>query len=374
MRLLFVYGFEPSGHSSAARALEERARALGHETTRLNVSAHHPLAGPAIARLYLAVIQRFPKLWRFLYDNETLPRIAQNWRRVYLMLNGDRLRGMLERLHPDVIVCTHAPPMGALALEKDRGRLPCPLVGVVTDMRIHSYWVRPGADLYLVPSPAAADQLFASGVARSRVRDSGIPIHPTFAEPLERGAARARLGLAGPGPVLLLSGGSRGLGHIGAMAGALLEKVPQARVLVATGSNTGLFRYLRARYRQERRIWVYPTLAPERVKELMCASDLFVGKAGGLTISECLASSLPMVLFEPLPGQESHNVNYLVGGGAAVAARGLCELGDLTVQSLAPERLSKLSAAAFALARPRSAEDGIAAILAVTKESHGAHR
>lgn len=365
MRILFVYGFEPSGHSSAARALEERARALGHETARVNVSAHHPFMGPAIARLYLAIIQRFPRLWRFLYDNETLPRIAQNWRKIYLMLNGDRLKRTLQRLSPDVIVCTHAPPMGALALEKDRGELVVPLVGVVTDMRVHSYWTRPGADLYLVPNPEAAQQLIESGVDASRVRDTGIPINPTFAEPIDKAAARARLGLPAGGPVILLSGGSRGLGHIGGMSAALLKRLPSARLLVVTGSNAALFRGLRARYRQERRVWVYPSLEPERVKELMCASDLFVGKAGGLTISECLALGLPMVLVEPLPGQETHNVEYLADRGAAETAHGLEELGEKAAALLSPDRLGKAAEAARALARPRAAELGVEAILGV---------
>lgn len=363
MRILFVYGFEPSGHSSAARALEERARALGHDTVRVNVSAHHPLAGPAIARLYMAVIQRFPRIWRFLYDNETLPKIAQHWRRVYLMLNGRSLKATLQRLSPDVIVCTHAPPMGALALEKDRGDLGVPLVGVVTDMRVHSYWVRPGADLYLVPNPDAAAQLVDSGVPKDRVRDTGIPIHPTFSAPIEKAAARGRLGLPQGGPVLLLSGGSRGLGHIGAMTEALLAALPTARVLVVTGTNAALFRYLRARYRQERRVWVYPSLEPERVKELMCAADLFVGKAGGLTISECLALGLPMLLFGPLPGQETHNVEYLVSRGAAGTARGVEELGARAAELAQPDRLAKLSAAARALGRPKASEDGVRAIL-----------
>lgn len=368
MRILFVYGFEPSGHSSAARALEERARALGHDTARVNVSAHHPFMGPAIAKVYLAVIQRFPRLWRFLYDNQTLPRLAQHWRRIYLMLNGGRLKRTLHQLSPDVIVCTHAPPMGALALEKDRGELKVPLVGVVTDMRVHSYWTRPGADLYLVPNPEAAAQLVESGVPPERVRDAGIPINPVFSERIPQAEARARLGLAGADPVLLLSGGSRGLGHIGAMAAALLAKAPRARVLVVTGSNAPLFRYLRSRYRQERRVWVYPALEPQRVKELMCAADLFVGKAGGLTTSECLALGLPMVFFEPLPGQETHNVEYLVGRGAALAARGLFELGEIVGGALEPARLAALAAAARALGRPRSAEDGVAAILAATKQ------
>lgn len=365
MRLLFVYGFEPSGHASAAQAMEELARARGFETRSVNVSQHHPFLGPAVARLYLSIIQRFPRLWRFVYDNEPIAAIAQDWRKVYLMLNGARLRSTLESLRPDIIVCTHAPPLGALALEKERGHLRCPLIGVITDLRVHTYWIRPGADLYLAPNQEAASSLREHGIAQESIVVSGIPIHPTFAEPIARETARARLGLAGEAPVLFISGGSRGLGRVERMVAALLSELGQVRVLVATGSNAVLLRQLRARYRGDGRVWIYPELDAPRVKELMCAADLLAGKAGGLTIAESLALGLPMLFFEPLPGQEARNAEYLVARGAAEQAEGFADLAARARRLLEPGLLARRRAAASALAHADSASRALDAISAL---------
>ncbi len=57
--------------------------------------------------------------------------------------------------------------------------------------------------------------------------------------------------------------------------------------------------------------------------ELMTAADLFVGKPGGLTTSEALAKGLPMVIINPIPGQEERNSDHLLEQGAAIRCNNL---------------------------------------------------
>lgn len=56
----------------------------------------------------------------------------------------------------------------------------------------------------------------------------------------------------------------------------------------------------------------------DKVPELMSISDLVITKPGGLTTSESLASSLPMLVINPIPGQEEQNANFLETNGAAI--------------------------------------------------------
>lgn len=44
--------------------------------------------------------------------------------------------------------------------------------------------------------------------------------------------------------------------------------------------------------------------------ELLAASDLVVGKAGGLTVAEATTLGVPQVIHQPIPGQEEHNADY----------------------------------------------------------------
>ena len=90
----------------------------------------------------------------------------------------------------------------------------------------------------------------------------------------------------------------------------------------------------------------------------MGCADLVVSKPGGLTTSECLARGLPMVIINPIPGQESRNSDYLLENGAGIKVNHVCTLtakiNDLLAQ---PERLARLRASALALGHPRSAFD-----------------
>ena len=42
----------------------------------------------------------------------------------------------------------------------------------------------------------------------------------------------------------------------------------------------------------------------DKVPELMYISSMVITKPGGLTVTEALASHLPLVIINPIPGQE----------------------------------------------------------------------
>ena len=54
------------------------------------------------------------------------------------------------------------------------------------------------------------------------------------------------------------------------------------------------------------------------VNKYMQVSDLIITKPGGLTVSESLASILPMAIFQAFPGQEAQNADFLVRNNMAV--------------------------------------------------------
>ena len=54
------------------------------------------------------------------------------------------------------------------------------------------------------------------------------------------------------------------------------------------------------------------------VPELMSISSLVVTKPGGLTTTESLASGLPMLIINPIPGQEVQNALFLEEQGVAI--------------------------------------------------------
>jgi processive 1,2-diacylglycerol beta-glucosyltransferase len=99
--------------------------------------------------------------------------------------------------------------------------------------------------------------------------------------------------------------------------------------------------------------------------EYMAASDLLLGKAGGLTTSEALARGLAFVIVNPIPGQEERNSDHLLEEVAAIRCNNPPALAYKIDQLLDdPARLASMRANAQRLARPRAAYDIVSTLLA----------
>jgi len=58
----------------------------------------------------------------------------------------------------------------------------------------------------------------------------------------------------------------------------------------------------------------------------MSAANLVITKPGGITTAESLAKGLPMVILNPIPGQEARNTDFLVDARAALSAAGISDV------------------------------------------------
>jgi processive 1,2-diacylglycerol beta-glucosyltransferase len=97
-------------------------------------------------------------------------------------------------------------------------------------------------------------------------------------------------------------------------------------------------------------------LSMSKMDEWMAASDLLIGKPGGLTTSEALARGLPMLIVNPIPGQEERNADHLLEWGCAVRCNNLATLDHKFGQLLKGDRLRIMSEKCRQYARPSAAE------------------
>ena len=94
------------------------------------------------------------------------------------------------------------------------------------------------------------------------------------------------------------------------------------------------------------------------IHELMDAADVAVSKPGGLTTSEAMAKGLPMLIVDPIPGQEQRNAEYLLENGAA---RRLYEPDDAPhkIEAMlgSPGQLAEMQKCARRLGHPQAAAE-----------------
>jgi processive 1,2-diacylglycerol beta-glucosyltransferase len=340
---LFLAAPFGTGHLQAARAVAEAwsTCAVRWATTVENVS---PPLVRGVAAGYVELLHRAPALYRRLY--QIPPSAPTGWliRRAFLR----PVIRVLRRLQPQVVVATHPFPGRVAAHLKRKGRLDAQIAFLVTDFLPHPLWVCEGVDAYFVATDAGAARLRELGVSPERIHVSGIPIRPAFS----RTAPRRE---PGPARQVLVMGGGLGLGPI-AEAVYSLAVLPQAdlRVTVVCGRNESLRAELAARLAGDGRF----TLLGEtdQIPALMAGADLLISKPGGLTCCEALASSLPILLLAPLPGQEEENAEALLLTGAARIAQ--AEAVGAMVGSLLwerPEQLRAMRLAAAEAGRPHAA-------------------
>ncbi|HPT17731.1 MAG TPA: glycosyltransferase, partial [Kiritimatiellia bacterium] len=315
-RILICYLVRNSGHHAAARAIEAQIKKLNPmaETRCLDLlETTHPTWSSAVQYVYMSTIRRTPELWEALYDNFWFDWLTRWIRPLVQRGNSLKLRILMEAFQPDAIVCTQAHPFAVLSAYARRQGKPIPLWGVVTDFLPHRFWhVPPDEHIrYVVPTETAVQRLMILGTPADRIATFGIPIQADVL------AARGKIVSRTDGRRILVMGGSRGLGARFATIRQLDRAGADFTIDVVTGTNRRLRRQLlaaRHKFRHPIRIRGYVKDA----MALMHRASLLIGKPGGLTSAEAMASGTPMLIIRPLPGQERGNTEMLVRHGAAI--------------------------------------------------------
>ncbi|MFH0771275.1 MAG: glycosyltransferase [Candidatus Omnitrophota bacterium] len=365
-KVLLMYISINSGHHKAALALEKAIRILDPSVDILNINSlnyTNPFLEKVINKTYMGVIKNKPEVWEYLYDNPKVFRSLSKLRDLIHRFNSGKLKTLLDDFKPDVIACTQAFPCGMVADYKKSFGLNVPLIGVLTDCSPHSYWLFNSVNYYVVNSEFATAKLMEYGVPRERICVFGIPIDPKFSNNPDADDVRRKLGVDKNIPAILIMGGGQGLGPIPEIVFSLNKISRPAQIIIAAGSNKRLLSWLEKR-RQNFRMKTLICGYISNIDELMSVSTLVITKPGGLTISEALSKSLPIVIIHPIPGQETKNTEYLLKEKVAIKADSALDAGIL-VEALIDHgfKLEQMRENAKKIAKPNSAFDTAGLIL-----------
>jgi len=314
---------------------------------------------------YIRLVEKLPQLWSYLYSKTDRPSrdsLVGQLKRAAEKLNTRKLNAEIERLAPDVILCTHFLPAELLSRQKSKGRSLPPLWVQVTDFDVHALWVHSHVDRYCVANEEVAFRLADRGVPRERITVTGIPVMPQFSAPLDRAICAGELGLKPETFTVLMMAGGAGVGGLDTLAERVLRLPDPPQLVALAGRNAELLQRLKLLARQHPGK-LFPLGFTTTVERVMTAADLVVTKPGGLSVSECLAKQRPMLLVSPIPGQEERNADYLLESGAAIkAVDGATLVFKLANLMAEPARLAAMSAAAARIGRPGAAADVVALI------------
>jgi len=267
-RSLIFYISRFSGHYYAAKAIENSLISLdrGIETRMMNAFAYtNPVLGKIIDKMYLGVIKNKPNLWGNIYDNPDVLKKIIKARKLFHRYNMPKIDRLMRSYAPDIVYCTQAYPCGIVADYKKKYGSNVRLVGVLTDHAPHSYWLFDEVDFYVVPSEETAEVFKQKGAAPEKIKVFGIPVDGSFRLKHDRESSRKKYVLSIDKPVILVMGGTQGLGVMEQTVDLLMnDKVHGYQLLVVTGKNKGLYRRLQRKtkyfHRGALNIFSYKTL------------------------------------------------------------------------------------------------------------------
>ncbi len=365
--ILFLVASYGTGHIKVALALQSAILSL-NPNVNTKIVDFIELVDPYLNEIsqwvFMMMLRYYPSLWgRFFKRTENIS--MDSFRHNFLNIIGsEKLIDLLRKEKPRVIVCTYPIQVGVLSRLKRLGIIDTPVVSVVTDIAVHSFWLHPYVDLYIVANNMAREILISKGVPAYKVRDTGIPIEPKFSEPIDNiDRAFDILGLKKGIPVVSAMMGGYGLeSKLIEITDVLMKLDFSFQGVIVAGKNEKLRRSLSEKVRGKDNIKVFGYI--EYNKELLGVSDVFVTKAGAVTISEALAMEAPMILYGVIPGHEEENAQFLLDNNVALIAYNPLELKEKIELLLINKNLvEKMKSIAKRIKKPNSAIDGAKLIL-----------
>ncbi|AOP53632.1 MGDG synthase family glycosyltransferase [Brevibacterium aurantiacum] len=357
-RVMILSAGVGTGHNSAAAAVQQAcsARADVAEVQVLDVlQVSSALYRDVLGKGYFVLVEGMPWLVEWGYDASDPPFRRRGPIDPWTRINALPVIRAIKRFRPTAIVCTHFLPAQLLATLILRGVVDAKTAVVTTDYDFQGLWLTNAFHKFFVAREEGRVELTAFGLPPDRVAATGIPIAAESNTAPERDASAP--------PMLLISAGAKGGGYAEAVVRQTLHMRSAFTATVVCGHDEELRRRIEqlvAPAGNCYRVLGFTTEMPQ----LLRRADLFVGKPGGLTASECMAAGLPMVLVNPIPGQEVRNGDYLMEQGAAVRCNSAATIGWKIDEVLRePGRLQRMQVAAQRTGSPDAAADVLSGLL-----------
>lgn len=358
LRAAILYASVGTGHRSAAFALEKWFKLENPDSEILcldTLSFTSSLVRGVYTRSYLEMVRRIPHLWGYFYDTTDEPEARSGVIAVLgeltEKLNIFRIKKILEEFSPNAIIFTHF--FGANAIAEAFSPA-TPVYYVNTDFMSHVFHRNPAFSGWFVSTEETASQHIADGLPRERIFLTGIPVDPVYASPPKRSKARKLLGVDPEKTRVLVMGGGIGVGPLGEVVRSLHKG--GFSVDAVCGRNEKMRESFLDEFSDSPGVSVSGFVDDMPLR--FASADIVFMKPGGLSSSEALCVGTPVVITDPIPGQEQRNSDYLLDRGAVKILfdyRLAAEKGQWILSS--KREAARMKRAALSIAKPFAGRD-----------------
>lgn len=325
-KIMIFYASYGGGHLSAARSIKEYI-----ETNYTDIEMQlidcmyyvNKIFDKVTTTAYAEMAKKIPQTWGRVYWHAQSGPIAQISTTSNKLLSK-KLNKLLQDFNPDLIISTHPFASTMCAYLKKQGKLNSKIATVLTDYAPHEQWLvfNEYVDYYFVSHEEMKKQLYSIGIPNEKIYATGIPLSNKFLLKYDKSQILQDFGLSpNKKTVLFFGGGEYGLGKTQTLKifKSFIECHENIQLVAISGKNPKMkesFENLVSELGKQDSVKILEYT--DKVPQLMRISDLVVTKPGGLTTTESLASGLPIIIINPIPGQEEENAAYLEKNKVAI--------------------------------------------------------
>lgn len=348
-----------AGHYAAAKALKEAFNFKYPEIEAEIVDVFDfTFRGfkKTVSEGFVFINSKIPFFYKWLYSNcnEYIQQKVLN-NLSYSIVRKNKFIDFIKEFNPDFILSTNPLPAQLISLTKQKHLINILSANVCTDFGFHSLWQNPDVNYYFVANEEIKESLIKNKVDSEKIQISGIPISLKFKKEFDKEKIIRELGFDNKNPVLLIVGGKIKYHKLLKIVEGLKEKNNLAQFIIVAGRDNELKNKLETSVlKNDNKIKIFGFV--DNIEDFMAVSDLILTKAGGLTMAECLAMNLPVVVEEIIPGQEEDNANYLILNGAGERVKNMKETIDkISGLFLERKKLAKMRENCDKIKKPDSA-------------------
>ena len=318
-KILIFYASFGGGHLSAAKSIEKYLQKSYNNIT-VELIDCMKYVNKTIEKIstsaYKEMAKKAPWAWGKIYEGSQKGPLAHISSKANSFM-AIKLLKLLREKNPDIVISTH--PFGSQMCSylKRKGKVNFKIATIMTDFKSHDQWLV-GADytdFFFVSNTDMQKELMQKNIEENKIIVTGIPVREEFLMQHNKEQILADLDFTtDKKTILFFGGGEFGLGKDMTLKvfECLLSKCPESQIIAISGRNEVMknkFESLVKQYSREKDVRIFEFT--DKVAEYMSIANLVVTKPGGLTSSESLVSHLPMVLINPIPGQEEENAEFL---------------------------------------------------------------
>jgi processive 1,2-diacylglycerol beta-glucosyltransferase len=369
-RILIIYSTFGDGHLQTANAVKQQLVARGiNQIHMIDLMAEaYPYWNSVSRFYYIKSSAWFPSLYGLSYSLTNGTRPDGPFNRMIHSIGKRKLQEIVERIQPDAVI--HTFPFLAMEQLIRELAIPVPTFTVITDYVLHSRWIHPGTQHYFIATESLKREMMAAGISENKISVTGIPIKEAFDTPVQTEELFIKYGFDSRKKHALIVAGAFGvLAHVRKMVAAVLDQTEYDLILVC-GRNRSLTSRMEALYANNSRVRVLGYV--DRMDEMMGVASCLITKAGGITLTEALSRTLPVIVYRPLPGQEEGNAAVLSDAGAIRIADRLEDVTNILNQIQENTHLQRLKKAMKSLYKPGAASAVASEILQISSMyAHG---